>query len=576
MAQIKFGGKILREPQAASKFIVGIPPKANPLATGRVCVLGESEGGEVNKVLWFTDKAGAEDVLRSGDGLRAIGYIFNPSPQEDGAPHVAFVRTQAATQGDSGTTFGSIKFTSRDWGTWVNNIQVKVEAGTEADTKKVSINYSDIYEIQDNLGLAVTLQYTGSSTAAKIEVTADDHIKGTHGDTGTENTSFDFDFSLSQYDTLAKLVRAIDDVTDWTCTIYEYAPAGVGTLVSTVLNTLTAADAKTTEVYLQAYPHIMKHWADENSAYVTASVETDGTAPTVAEYTALTGGTAPEKTTADVTAALTLIEEENIQVIWINSETAADYALVDAHCRNDAQNERIAFFGGASQSTKSAAITDVLDNAKTLNSARSVLVACGIDEFKEDGSGVEALSPKFFAAKMAGLAAGLSVQEPLTHKVFSCQGLQYDFSKSERKQLINGGVLAPRFYEGVGYIVNQGVNTLQNNMSLWDASTNSSPEISLMRSSDQIVKELRVAADKTFIGGTVGIGRNAITGFVESFLKDKEREGIIAGNDSDPDNPLPAWENVVAARLDDGWHAKFSVRFNNPFNFFLIEAVAVL
>ena len=62
--------------------------------------------------------------------------------------------------------------------------------------------------------------------------------------------------------------------------------------------------------------------------------------------------------------------------------------------------------------------------------------------------------------------------------------------------------------------------------------------------------------------------------FVQNYLNDKEAEGIIAGNDSDPNNTLPAWENIIASRLDDGWHVKYSVRFNNPFNFFLIETIS--
>ena len=579
MSQIRFDGKILREPQAASKLVVGIPPKANPLATGRVIVLGTSEGGAPGVVHWFADKSEAQDILRNGNALRAIGFIFNPSSQGDGAPAVGYVRTQTAVQGS--LTKGSVKLTARDYGSWTNNISVNVENGTVTDTKKVSINYGDVFVIADNLGFALNVEYTGASTMGKLSVTTTSGgttIAGAHGDTGTENTAFEFDLSLSDYDTVSKVVASINAVADWGATIYEEAPAGVGSLPSSVINDLAVGLCHNEGgLNLKAYPYIVKHWIDNNSAYLTASVETAGTQITdTSGYELLTGGTEGSMDTTAIANSLELIEEENCQIIWIDSDMAAQHAMVDAHCRNDAQNERMAFFGGSSQSSKSDAITDVSSAANVLNSARSVLVACGIKDFTADGSGVEDLPPKYLAAKMAGLTAGLKVYEPLTHKVFSCVSLQYDFTKSEREELINAGVLAPRYYEGMGFIVNQGINTLQNNLNLWDASTNLSPEISLMRSADQVNKELRVSAEKHFVGGTVGVGRDTILGFATSFLMDKEREGIIAANDSDPDNKLPAWGNVSATRLSDGWHVKYSVRFNNPFNFFLLETVAVL
>ena len=567
MSQISFDGKILREPQAASKLVVGIPPKANPLATGRVIVLGTSEGGAPDTVHWFADKSEAKDTLRNGDALRAIGYIFNPSSQSDGAPAVGFVRSQTAVQGS--LTKGGLKFTAIDYGSWTNNIKVKVETGTEANTKKVTINYGEQYEIGDNLGLALTITSTGTTPTIQV---------GSNNIKGIENsaTTFDLDMTLSDYDTLSKVATAINGYANWTCTLYEKGPAGMGSLKSTYLTDLTAASCSSA-VQMKAYPYIVEHWVNNNSAYASASVVTAGTAVTnTTAYESLASGSEGTMTTQAITDALELIEEENCQIVWIDSETAAHHALVDGHCRNDAQNERMAFFGSTSQSTKASAITDVESAANTLNSARSVMVACGIKDFKEDGSGTEALSPKYFASKMAGLTAGLAVYEPLTHKVFSCVSLQYYFTQAERESLINAGVLAPRFYNGLGFIVNQGVNTLQNNLNLWDASTSLSPEISLMRSADQVNKELRVAADKQYIGGTVGVGRDTIIGFVSSYLKDKEREGVIAANDGDPDNILPAWQDISASRLSDGWHVKYSVRFNNPFNFFLLETVAVL
>jgi len=576
MSQQKFGNQILVEPQAKSKLTVGIAPKANPLATGRVIIIGESEGGAPSTVHWFTDKSGASDMLRGGNALRAMGFIFNPSPQHDGAPYCGFVRAQTATTAEHDATSG--KIVSKDYGTWVNGIKVKIEDGTTANSSKITVAYQDETEVFDDLDLAVTIQYVGALASGLLEITAADHIIGSAGVTASEAVEFDFDFAEVSYNTISKVVAAIDALADWECSIFNLAQAGIGTLNSTNLNTLAETDGKTAALNLQAYPHISNYVLDNFSAFVNGEVVTDGTKLTnQTTYAFLAGGTSPSIDTAAITAALTLIEEENCQIIWIDSETAADHALVTAHCQAN-QYFRMGFFGLASQTTAALAVTSASDGAALMNSAYGALTACGVDDFAEDGSGVEALAPKWLAAKCAGLAGGLPVQEPLTYKVFSAQGLQYEFTKTQREALIRAGAIAPRNKEGVGLIINQGVNTLQNNINLWDPASASSPEISLMRSAGQFNKELAVAAELNFIGGTVGVGRATIIGFVESHCKAKEAEGILAANDSDPDNILPAWENVAATRLEagDGWSVKVSIRLNNPFNFFLIETVAVL
>lgn len=572
--RIIHNNEILVEPQAKAKFTVGLAPKANPLASGNVIVIGESEGGAPETLMWFTDKLGAKDVLRSGDALQAIGYIFNPSGQEQGAPNVGFVRAQTAVRGE--LDIGSVLIKSQDYGTWVNNIQIKVEAGTESETKKLSVQYGDYLESWDNLGLAVSIQYTGSEPAAKIEVVAD-HIVGTNGDPlGTENESFDFDLALSDYDTLSKLTAKIAEVDDWTCTLYEFLPAGASALASTVLDLLAAADVKAAEVHLQAYPDIVVHTVNAESALVSATlVGADTIITDTTGFKNLASGASPSMTNDNIATVLSAIDEANAQIIYIDSTTESQHALVVAHCiSNDYWRQGV--FGGESKTTKALAITDVLEKAKNMNSAYGCLVACGVWDVAVDGSGTELLTPKFFAAKVAGLIAGQPVIEPITHKVFSCTGLQYDFKKSEREQLINGGVIAPRDYEGVGFLINQGVNTLQSNTNLWDVGANASPEISLMRAQGQFNRELVVAAEIIFIGGTVGVGRGTIESFVTQFCNDKEKDGTLAANDADPDNYLPAWENLVISRLDAGWSVAVSLRFNNPFNFFLIESIAIL
>jgi hypothetical protein len=69
-------------------------------------IMGDSRGGEPNKVLWFTSPSQAEDVLRSGTLLDAIKHAFTPSP--DFAPQrVGAMRVNPGLQASKDFTYTS-------------------------------------------------------------------------------------------------------------------------------------------------------------------------------------------------------------------------------------------------------------------------------------------------------------------------------------------------------------------------------------------------------------------------------------------------------------------------------------
>ncbi len=568
------GNKILTEPQVAATLTVSPTPRANPLGTGKILIIGESEGGAPSTVFGFTDKTQATEVLRSGDALRQIGMMFNPSNQHDGANFVGFVRAQTAVQAEHDAT--SAKVVSKDYGTWVNSISVKIEDGTVTEGVKVTIVSGDETEVFDNLDLAMSIQYVGSESSGLLEITAGDHIIGQAGDPASEVVEFDFDLTLAAYSTLSKVVKAIDALSDWDCSIYVGAPTGIGTLDSIVLNTLAEGDAKSAALITQAYPNIFNYTLDNYSAFVNGTVETDGTKPSLTTgFEFLAGGTAPVMDTAAIIAALTLIEDVDVDQVFIDSETPANWALVTAHNQNN-PFFRMSVFGGVSQATAALTKSVAITNGKLINSIYGAIVAQGIYDFKEDGSGTELLGPKFAAAKVAGLIAGQVVQVPSFNKALNVQGLEFEYDKDDREAFIDGGVICLRDKKGIGFVINQDVCTLQNNVDLWDPASDGSPQISLNRAVGQFNKEWSVGADRSFIGGNVGVGRATIVGFDEGFFKSKEASGLIAPDDSDLDNVLPAWENLIVNRLDAGWKNKVSIRVNGPFVYFLIDTIAVI
>lgn len=568
------GNKILTEPQVAATLTVSSTPRANPLATGRILIIGESEGGAPSTVFGFTDKTQATEVLRSGDALRQIGMMFNPSNQEDGANFVGFVRAQTAVQAEYDAT--SAKIVSKDYGTWVNNISVKIENGTVTEGVKVTIVSGDETEVFDNLDLAMSIQYVGAETSGLLEITVGNHIIGQAGDAASEVVEFDFDLALAAYSTLSKVVKAIDALSDWDCSIYVGAPTGIGTLDSIVLNTLAEGDVKSAALIPQAYPNILNYTLDNYSAFVNGTVEADGTKPSLTTgFEFLAGGTAPSMDTASIIAALTLIEDVDADQVFIDSDAPADWALVTAH-NQDNPFFRMSVFGGVSQATAALTKSTAIANAKLINSIYGAVVAQGIDDFKEDGSGIESLAPKFAAAKVAGLIAGQPTHVPSFNKALNILGIQYEYEQPDRDALIDGGVICLRDKKGIGFVINQDVCTLQNNVDLLDPASDGSPQISVNRALGEFNKDWAVLADRTFIGGNVGVGKATIVGFNEGYFKSKEASGLIAPDDSDPDNVLPAWENHIVDRLEAGWENKVSVRINGPFVYFLNDTIAVI
>lgn len=654
MSQRRFGAKLLREPQAASLFEVGQPPKSNPLATGRVMVIGESEGGlgvNQNAIYWFEDYDQAKEVLRSGVSLRLIDYIFHPSPNQDGAQAVGFVRAQNCTKAslilEDGSGNDVLKLESLDAGAYCNQIKVKVESGTSSG-KKVTIQQgSEDPEIGDNLerpSIAVICADPAATATCTMDIDpiTDAGDPGTLTTTvgGTGGSAANLNIAFSTYDTVQKVVDYINsqayyeaivltgtpsDPSIWldkvsskdihgpttlsagatagdtTITVISATDAVVGDYgyledsgdpsknetfkISEINGTVITLDSdyspdgliydytNGSNVFFKGNPnnadlYAIYKWVNDTSVLVSAARETDTAGegeqpPTNVAWTYLSGGTDGSMTTTLYDSALSAIRPENVQIVMPATESAAYHAASMADCLDE--GTRMAVCGG----TVGETVAQAKARAFSLNSQYAVLCYPGVYKFKLDGSGTELLSPMYTAALVAGVIAGSVVQEPPTMNKISCEGLESDLTKSEREDLINGGVLSIKRVEGLGYVIVQGVNTVQNNLNLWNVDDDTTPEISLFRIRTQMQREWDQAAYRQFVGqSSTGIRIQDAETFAKGTLDRWVEEGLIAADPTDPISK-PAWQDLKVYKDGDAIMASYGYRSADPINFFL-------
>jgi hypothetical protein len=283
-----------------------------------------------------------------------------------------------------------------------------------------------------------------------------------------------------------------------------------------------------------------------------------------------TGGSQTAMTGTDVDAALNLVKNLSPNLVYIASDNAAFHTKVLSYCNNLAELPCKCYFGGALNETKAQTIT----RAQNLNNEVAALCWPDIVVPTVDGLSNEVLSPMYLAAKVTGLRAGLASHVPLTWKTVDVIGFRInggDLDKTGREDLIRFGVMFGRNIPGIGFGINKGINTLQNNGSMIYKKTDgtaTSPEDSIISIKQLLIRELILNSAPMFIGGTVAtVSKLDIENFTSTYLSSRISQ---LGNP----NALISFSGVTAELRDDAWWTYFSFTPNTPINFtFFIGAM---
>lgn len=173
--------------------------------------------------------------------------------------------------------------------------------------------------------------------------------------------------------------------------------------------------------------------------------------------------------------------------------------------------------------------------------------------------GYRELPALYHAAMWCGRAAGVEPQISLTYKDIRIIGLSHELKKSERVQALLGGVGHTRFVPNMGWVINQGINTMQQNASLVYPD-GSSPSIQIMRIIHQINKELVINATPRFTGSNINTtSAEDIKLFTESFLRDRTASKL-------EDDLIIRFENVQATLTQDIWNVTYCFVPNSEIN----------
>lgn len=345
-----------------------------------------------------------------------------------------------------------------------------------------------------------------------------------------------------------------------------YSPTGL--LYDYTSGAKVAADGTPLVGDLYACYRWINDTVDEISATRVTTANAGKAPPKNITYKYLSGGADGTATLPRLVEALGYLADEEVNFILIESETAAWHAAVAAHCADATilNPNRYGIVGGAVAENEAQRHT----RAFNLNTDKMTLVAEGHYDYTVDGSGdTELLSPMYSAALVAGLCAGLEVQDPTTRKAIKCLGLENNYASSSRDDMINAGCVCFRLIPGQGYVVVQGVTSLQSNLGLWDRTTNMSAELSMARVRDQFIYEFNVDADKLVVGANPRrLTKADVETLAEAHCTRAVKNGwfrAVPATDTQPE--LPAYDPIIVYKEDDAWYVQIAGRWNGPNNF---------
>lgn len=163
-----------------------------------------------------------------------------------------------------------------------------------------------------------------------------------------------------------------------------------------------------------------------------------------------------------------------------------------------------------------------------------------------------------------GRTAGKPPYIPVTNKTIGVDKLQHTLSEPEKEKALMKGVLVTTYNDFTGkFVVLQGVNTLQDNSSLFNSKAQSF-SIQFMRIVAQINKELVVNASIDLLGQENGVNVNTLSANAVRDWTTVYLQSRVATDTAD--NLLLGFQNVNVTQQEDAWFVTYEIRVNNEIN----------
>jgi len=317
-------------------------------------------------------------------------------------------------------------------------------------------------------------------------------------------------------------------------------------------------------------------WANQDKTFGnyfvldgTSAVAGDGSVDSgdvEASYVVASGGT--EAYLSTLTSVFEAITDIDYQFILCDKYGTDDYddsivTEIVNHIK-DAGTDFIKtmFIGAGADEDEFATVDGSLAIAAHFNTNRVVAVHGNIKETTDLLAGGFRIWPSLIhAATVLGRVCGLAPQIPITNKLIGVDGLVHNIKVKDQERALDAGLLVTiQDYARGGFKVLQGVNTLQDNKSLFNA-LGYSHSIQFERIVAQINRELIVNSQTDLLNNEEGVNVNTLSPGILKTWTETYLQGRVALPDAD--NLLISFRNVTVTRIDDYYNVTYGIVVNN-------------
>lgn len=282
-------------------------------------------------------------------------------------------------------------------------------------------------------------------------------------------------------------------------------------------------------------------------------------------YQISTGGTETYNAT-DIDSVLSQITDLDYNIVFtdqygVNANSTITKKVI-THLNFTAKFDHFLYVGGYGEATQ---FNDSITLAQGFDSDKIVLVHGNVGLNTEQSSvGYRWWTVMYNLAAIVGRVSGKPPYVPVTNKSIGIDRVKHILSDDDKKQALKYGVLVTiKNAFTRKFVVLQGINTLQDNTSLFNAKGQSF-SIQFMRIVAQINRELVVNAEIDLLGQENGVNVNTLSaGDVKNWTTFYLQSRVAT---EDSDNLILAFQDVVVTQKEDAWFVTYKIRVNNEIN----------
>lgn len=529
MAQkVVFDGRLYVEPVSKATVVGGVNNAAAAASFSNICIIDDgigatygfgkgartaaSAGRQLDDFMYeFNDPNAMRMAIKGGVIWDLVEYLYNPANGEPGASKIFYCRA-------ADTAPGVLSLTMADSSVWAFET---VDEGLIANGTVTSSTLRKGYAITISAGVVDTAKFI-----VKFWL-------GTYKGVDADGLLFDGQTS-TQAGLAPQLIVQSDEIT-------------------TVAEFLAWANSS----------FQFQQWFNLGATFSTSGTLATADLTTHAGYQAFASGSETYSSAALDHVLSKITELDNTLFLAMknaNDAAGTNNVKIVGFIANSAEFGKRVFIGGGNGPTTFTGSNSSVVAAQTLNTEVAVVVHDGFTiPYSLNSSVMVNKSSLYSAALVVGRKAGMLPQTPLTQKTIRVGKPNTQLDKGQRELALGAGVLHFKKDNQKGWIINQGVNTLQVNDYMIN-NNGTSPEESIVAIKQQLNREIQEGA-KQFLGGNLF---NASQSVMEKFLTKTlyDRKAIPGTRDG-----LIVWfANAKAVRTGTTWNLTYDFQANSPIN----------